>query len=149
MRDEQPTAPPRQAPAKVESSSGFIRKSGVAVAGVIVVLIGSMVVFSSWALLREALAVLMESAPAHIDVEEVRAELGELRGVIDVHDLHVWTVGTGMVSLSGHVVAKDGFADGGLLREVDDLLSRRFGIEHTTIQIESVEFAQSDTACCE
>ncbi len=112
------------------------------------VLIGFMVIYSSFALLREAVAVLMEGVPAHIDTEEVRDSIAGLRGVVGVHDLHIWTVGSGMVSLSGHVVAKDGFADGALLRAVTVHLERRFGIDHATIQIEPVDF-EEDGVCPE
>jgi len=106
------------------------------------VLIGVMVIYSSFALMREAVGVLMEGAPAHIDTEEVRRSIAEMRGVVGVHDLHIWTVGSGMVSLSGHVVAKDGYSDGALLRSVIEHLDRRFGIAHATIQIEPVDFEE-------
>jgi len=113
------------------------------------VAIGLMVIYSSGSLLREALAVLMEGAPAHIDVEEVRREMGEHHAVIGVHDLHIWTVGSGMVSLSGHVVAKRDCENGSLLRELGDLLLARFGIAHTTIQIEPENFEESGSVYCD
>jgi len=113
------------------------------------VLIGLLVIYSSWSLLRVALAVLMEGAPAHIDVEEVRRALAEHRCVLGVHDLHIWTVGSGMVSLSGHVVAEDGLENGPILREIGDLLEARFGIAHTTIQIEPENFEESGSEHCD
>jgi cobalt-zinc-cadmium efflux system protein len=113
------------------------------------VLIGLMVIYSSWSLLRDALAVLMEAAPDHIDVDEVRRSIAELRDVLDVHDLHVWIVGSGTVSLSGHVVAKNGVADGSLLRELSSLLAQRFEIEHTTIQIEPQDFEEQGAVYCD
>ncbi len=113
------------------------------------VLIALMVIYSSWSLLRESLAVLMEAAPDHIDVEEVRRSIGGMPGVLGVHDLHVWTVGSGTVSLSGHVVAEDGGADGSLLRELNRLLADRFGIEHTTIQIEPRDFEEPGAVYCD
>jgi cobalt-zinc-cadmium efflux system protein len=63
------------------------------------VLIGLLIIHSSWALVREAVAVLMEGAPAHIDVEEIQRSLTELSAVQAVHDLHVWSIASGMVSL--------------------------------------------------
>jgi cobalt-zinc-cadmium efflux system protein len=113
------------------------------------VLIGLMVIYSSWSLLREALAILMEAAPEHIDVEEVRRSIAGLRGVLDVHDLHVWTVGSGTVSLSGHVVANDEVANGLLLQELSSLLAQRYGIEHTTIQIEPPDFEEPGAVYCD
>jgi cobalt-zinc-cadmium efflux system protein len=112
------------------------------------VLIGGMVIFSAWHLLGDAVGILMEEAPAHIDVESVRKSMLELPGVIEVHDLHIWTVGSGMVSLSGHVVTKDGVSDGSLLRAASDLLTRRFQIEHATIQIEPPDFEEPDSIHC-
>lgn len=113
------------------------------------VAIGILVIYSSWSLLREALDVLMEGAPAHIDVEEVRRAIAEHRAVLGVHDLHVWTVGSGMVSLSGHVVAGEGVENGPLLQEIGDLLIERFEIAHTTIQVEPENFEEFGYAHCD
>jgi cobalt-zinc-cadmium efflux system protein len=113
------------------------------------VVIGLMVIYSSASLLREALAVLMEGAPAHIDVEEVRRALTEHRAVLGVHDLHIWTVGSGMVSLSGHIVAEQGFENGPVLKEIGELLLTRFGIAHTTIQVEPEHFEDSGDSSCD
>ena len=113
------------------------------------VVIGLIVIYSSWTLLRDALHVLMEGAPAHIDVSEVRRGLEEIPGVSDVHDLHIWTITSGMVSLSGHVVAREGIGSSKLLRDVSDLLAKRFQIEHTTIQIEPADFEESEGVCPE
>jgi cobalt-zinc-cadmium efflux system protein len=100
-------------------------------------LIGCLVVYSSWALLRETLAVLMEAAPGHIDVDQVRAELLDVREVRDVHDLHVWTITSGRESLSAHVVTADGLTPRDLLAEIRRRLHDRFGIHHVTIQVEA------------
>src|SRR4029077_9117484 len=80
-------------------------------------LIGLLVIYSSWALLKETLAVLMESAPGHIDVDEVRAALLDVGDVRAVHDLHVWTITSGRESLSVHVVTEDGRTPRDLLNE--------------------------------
>ena len=100
------------------------------------VIIAALVLYSSWQLLREALAVLLEGAPGHIDVDEVRDSLAGIHGVLAVHDLHVWTIASGMVSLSCHVVAGGEPAPPALLQSVNQLLDERFHIHHTTIQIE-------------
>ena len=110
-------------------------------------LIGLLVIYSSWSLLREAVDVLMEAAPAHIDVAKVRAAIAELPGVQAVHDLHVWTITSGMVSLSGHVVAKEGSDTGSLLQQICDRLHQRFGIDHSTIQIEPEDFQEPGEIC--
>lgn len=111
------------------------------------VLIATLVIHASWSLLREAVDVLMEAAPAHIDVDRVRASIDELGGVLAVHDLHVWTITSGMISLSGHVVAKDGSDTAQLLQQICDRLQEQFGIEHSTIQIEAADFREPGEIC--
>jgi cobalt-zinc-cadmium efflux system protein len=110
-------------------------------------LISSLVVYSAWALLREAVAVLMEWAPTHIHVSDVERAITDLPGVLTVHDLHVWTISSGRVELSGHVVAEDRRDPGKLLQEVSDLLHRRFEINHATIQIERADFDEPGGVC--
>jgi cobalt-zinc-cadmium efflux system protein len=108
------------------------------------VLIGVLVLYSAWGLLRESVAVLLEGAPGHIDVDEVREAMNSLGGVIAVHDLHVWTISSGLVSLSCHVVARDERARRPLLAELKRLLEERFHIHHSTIQIEPEDFEEAD-----
>jgi cobalt-zinc-cadmium efflux system protein len=111
------------------------------------VLISLLVVYSSWSLLREATSVLMESAPSHIDVEAVREAMIGVRGVVEVHDLHVWTITSGMESLSAHVVVKDERFDCDLLGEIRAALHERFGIGHITVQIETEAFEEHPAGC--
>lgn len=108
------------------------------------IVIGLLVVYSSWSLLREAVAVLMEGAPGHIDVDEVHAAIRSTGGVTEVHDLHVWTITSGLVSLSAHVCLGEGRPAARVLQEVQDLLQDRFGIRHATIQLEPPGFE-----CCD
>ncbi|HET6574118.1 MAG TPA: cation diffusion facilitator family transporter [Fimbriiglobus sp.] len=103
-------------------------------------LIGLLVVYSSWRLLAESVSVLMESAPRGIDVDEVRDVIRAVPGVLSVHDLHVWSITTGMPSLSAHVVAEDGQPQAALLKRLQSALHDRFGIDHVTIQIEPPGF---------
>jgi cobalt-zinc-cadmium efflux system protein len=98
------------------------------------VLIGILVIFSSWALLRESVAVLMESAPGHVDVDEVRNCLMRIPGVQEVHDLHVWTIASGLVALSAHIAAER--PSGAVMHDLQHELEERFGIRHTTIQFD-------------
>jgi cobalt-zinc-cadmium efflux system protein len=100
-----------------------------------------LIVFSSWRLLREAVGVLMESAPASIPVQDVRDCLLGVAGVRDVHCLHVWRISSGIVSLSAHVVV-DGRQMGneplGVLRQA---LQQRFDVGHITLQVEPEGFS--------
>jgi cobalt-zinc-cadmium efflux system protein len=98
------------------------------------VLIGVLVIFSSWSLMRESVAVLMESAPGHVDVDEVRNCLMRIPGVQEVHDLHVWTIASGLVALSAHIAAERPSA--AVMHDLQHELDERFGIRHTTLQFD-------------
>jgi cobalt-zinc-cadmium efflux system protein len=100
------------------------------------VLIGVLVLYSSWALLKETVAVLMEGTPGHIDVDEVRGAIGSIPGALFVHDLHVWTITSGMVALSAHVVVEENRFDQAMLKTIRELLHDRFEIDHATVQLE-------------
>ena len=104
------------------------------------VVIGVLVVFSSWGLLRESVAVLMEGAPGHIDVDAVRDAIARAPEVESVHDLHVWSITSGMVSLSAHVCVAEGTSHPGVLKDLRAMLHDRYGIDHMTIQIEPSGF---------
>jgi cobalt-zinc-cadmium efflux system protein len=111
------------------------------------VLIGLLVIYSSWDLLRESVGVLLEGTPTHIDVAQVKAAMQAVDGVLDVHDLHVWSITSGMEALSAHVVVGErderrhsGEILGDLHRELHD----RFGLDHLTIQIEPRGFREID-----
>jgi cobalt-zinc-cadmium efflux system protein len=108
------------------------------------VAIGLLVLYSSWALLRETVSVLMEGAPGDIDVDEVRNALHSVQGVSSAHDLHVWTITSGMVALSAHVIASDDDlrSAGALLDRIRRMLHDRFGIDHITVQVEPEDFGE-------
>ena len=99
------------------------------------VAIAVLILVAAWNLVREATDVLLEGAPAHIDVSEVVAELGHIEGLDEVHDVHVWTLTSGFVALSGHGVIDDPSRHSAVLEEVRRRMRDR-GIEHVTFQIE-------------
>lgn len=107
-------------------------------------LIGLLVIYSAWRLVAESVAVLMESAPRGVDVDEVHRAMASTPGVLGVHDLHVWTITSGLDSLSAHVVVEDGRRPSALLSELRSVLHDRFGIDHITIQIEPEDFGKCD-----
>jgi cobalt-zinc-cadmium efflux system protein len=94
-----------------------------------------LVVRSAWRLVREAVDVLLESAPRHISLDAVRAGLRAVAGVESVHDLHVWSVDSGLVAMSAHAVVPDLARHDGALREMDAAM-RALGIRHVTLQLE-------------
>ena len=101
------------------------------------VLIALLIVYSAWWLLKDAVAVLMESAPGHIDVDQVRDAILGVAGVGEVHDLHVWTITSGFEALSAHVVPEGEVETGTLPAAIRAELHDRFGIAHVTVQVES------------
>jgi cobalt-zinc-cadmium efflux system protein len=111
--------------------------------------ISALVLYSAWQLIREAVDILMEAAPRGVDVERIRIALGQLGGVSGVHDLHVWTVGSGQLALSCHLVVPEDGRCTPMLTEVYTLLGSRFGIDHATVQLEPVDFAaQTPLSIC-
>jgi cobalt-zinc-cadmium efflux system protein len=99
------------------------------------ILIGVLVLAGSWRLIRDPVNVLMESAPSGIDVEEVGRAMAGVRGVREVHDLHVWTVTSGFPALAAHILSDPSEDVDEVRRRVEALLAERFGIEHTTLQM--------------
>lgn len=108
--------------------------------------IGLLVLYSSWELVREAVAILMESTPRHIDVDAVRNALVAGPGVVAVHDLHVWTIAGGLESLSAHVVLERDQCPRATLAALRASVHERFDIDHVTIQIEHEDEEHCGTA---
>lgn len=109
--------------------------------------IAALVVNASWFLLKETVGVLMEAAPSGLDVDEIRSALAGANGVVGVHDLHVWTITSGLISLSCHVSKTVDVPSHDVLTALQVLLKRDFGIEHVTIQIEPEGFEDNGRVC--
>jgi cobalt-zinc-cadmium efflux system protein len=104
------------------------------------VIVGVMIVVSSWQLVWEAADILLESTPRHIAIDEVQKSLEGHPQVQQVHDLHVWTIASGIYALSVHVTIDNHINRDCLTWELEELLRHRFGLEHNTIQIEGPDF---------
>jgi cobalt-zinc-cadmium efflux system protein len=100
--------------------------------------IGALILASSWKLLRESTAILLEGAPRGLDVNEVGEKMVGVRGVQEVHDLHVWTITSGFPSLSAHVLVGQNEDCHARRRDLEKLLAHEYGIEHTTLQVDHV-----------
>ncbi|MFF7728737.1 cation diffusion facilitator family transporter [Streptomyces sp. NPDC008001] len=115
-------------------------------------LIGLMIVPRTLKLLREALDVLLEAAPKDVDMDEVRAHIMALPGVQDLHDLHVWTITSGMPVLSAHVVvdhlALDSSGHEKMLHDLQSCLGEHFDVEHCTFQLEPGGHAEHEAKLC-
>jgi len=130
-------------------SGVVIRFTGwMPVDAIVSLFIATLILVSGWRLVRETISVLLESSPRHLDTDALRRDLTEIEGVRDVHDLHVWTVTSGFVSLSAHAeVTSSDIADE-VLRNATVLLRERYGIRHVTIQPETSQIHDELEHCC-
>jgi cobalt-zinc-cadmium efflux system protein len=101
------------------------------------VLIALLIVPRTWSLLKQAVNVLLEGTPPHLELAEIEAAMCAVAGVRRVHDLHVWTLTSGREAMSAHVVVEDVRESERLLETLHALLHARFGIDHTTMQLET------------
>jgi len=102
-------------------------------------LIAGLIARSAYTIVRSSTHILLEGAPRELDIPEITGALKQLDGIVDVHDLHVWTISTGMNALSGHVVVRDQMLSQSsrILQDINGMLAERFNITHTTIQLEN------------
>lgn len=107
--------------------------------------IGLFILPRTWKLGGQAVRILMQAAPAGMDVDVVQARIAELPGVQEVHDLHVWTLTSGLDTASGHVTLDDGADYHAVLDRVATLLAEEYAIEHTTIQCEPAHHVERPT----
>ena len=98
--------------------------------------VAAVIVVGTWDLFRESLDLALDAVPRGIETGEIATELGALAGVTDLHDLHVWGTSTSEVSLTVHLVVRDGVDRDAVLAAAREMLVRRFRVSHATIQIE-------------
>jgi cobalt-zinc-cadmium efflux system protein len=112
-------------------------------------IIAALILWSSWGILVESLNVLLEASPANIDMPEVEKAITSIDGVLDVHDLHVWTVGPGVIAASCHILVNEQTISSGqqVLRAVVAELDHKFQINHTTVQVEVEGCGPNDMYC--
>ncbi|MEW6456409.1 MAG: cation diffusion facilitator family transporter [Acidobacteriota bacterium] len=102
------------------------------------ILICILILWSSWKLIKESFHVLMEGSPTYLDINKVREALTLIHGVQKVHDLHIWSITSGFVSLTAHLVVRENTDTQMVLDKSNNILSSKFGIHHSTIQVESI-----------
>jgi len=100
------------------------------------IVVALVIVVGTWSLLKESVSLSLDAVPASIDRKAIEAYLASLPGVSEVHDLHIWPMGTTEVALTVHLVRPGATLDDGLLAEACRTLASRFGIGHATLQIE-------------
>jgi len=108
------------------------------------VLIGLLILYTSWGLVKESVDILMQSVPEGIDVAEVQSAMERVSGVVKIHDLHVWSVTSGVFTLSAHAVIRPDGDPHAILDRIEEELKQRFRIEHTTIQLEFEDREQKE-----
>lgn len=103
---------------------------------IVSIIVGGLILFSAWSLVKESVDVLLESTPRHLDIPQILDNLGNMQGVVSVHDLHVWSIASGTTAMSCHIVLKSNEDATRALAESSRLMREKYGIEHATIQIE-------------
>lgn len=105
---------------------------------VLSILIGGIILWGAWKLVTQSTQILLESVPASIKLEDVRESIKKVKGVVEIHDLHVWTLSSGLYALSAHIVVQDRplSACSSVVAESEDMLAKKFAISHTTFQLE-------------
>jgi cobalt-zinc-cadmium efflux system protein len=111
--------------------TGWLQADGVAA-----LIVAALMVRSGWWLLRDASRVLLEGSPAGVRSETVGRALASAPGIVEVHDLHVWEVTSGFTALAAHVLVAPGDDCHARRRELEELVHDRFGIDHTTLQVD-------------
>ncbi len=110
-------------------------------------IIAALVLYSSWGLIRETLDVLMEGVPKGISIEDVTEALKELPGVLDAHDLHIWSLTSGRNIATAHLVIAEDADHQGIIDAANRTLADRFAIQHATMQVEHDELASQCSPC--
>lgn len=103
------------------------------------VIVAGLIIVSGWRVTKESLHILMEGAPAQIKLEDVKTSLGKIPDVKEVHDLHIWSITSGMPMLSCHLSITENGVHDQILQQAQTVLHDSFGIEHSTIQVEQSE----------
>jgi len=108
------------------------------------IVIGFLILLSSFNLVRESVDILMQATPPHLNLAEVQRTLESVTGVARVHDLHVWTLTSGLFTLTAHVVVNGAHDSHALLNALEQIIQERFNIDHTTIQLEPHDRQQGE-----
>jgi cobalt-zinc-cadmium efflux system protein len=114
------------------------------------VLIGFLILYSAWGILRETVDILLESTPRDVDMSAVVRDMMEVQGVIGIHDLHVWSITQGLRTMSAHVLTEDVSLSAGaeIQRQLSELLFQRYNVGHATLQLECVD-CEPDSLYCD
>ncbi|OUM90460.1 cation diffusion facilitator family transporter [Parageobacillus thermoglucosidasius] len=115
---------------------------------IISIVVATLILFSGWRVTKESVHILIEGTPKHIDLEEINKKLHSIPGIQSIHDLHVWTITSGMDSLSCHIVIDPGANAQEILLASRKLIHDTCGIDHITIQIETENLKEQEPHTC-
>lgn len=141
-----------------EVLSDMLTSIGVIIAGIIMLTtgwyyadplisagIGLFILPRTWSLLKDAVGVLIEGTPSDVNIATLRESLGKVEGVAGIHDLHIWSLTSGVNAMSVHAVLADGAEHDDVLARVHDFVPKNFKISHVTVQTERGDFAEHET----
>jgi len=113
------------------------------------ILIGVLIIWTAWDIIQESLNILLEGLPRGLELQSVTSAMREVKGVLDAHDLHIWSLGSHTRALSCHVLIEDLPLSSSerTLRRLNDVLAEKFHIFHTTVQFEHMSCAVSESGC--
>ena len=114
------------------------------------VLIGFLILYNAWGIVRETVEILLESTPRDLDLKTLVDDIKQLEGVLGVHDLHVWSLTQNLRTMSAHILTEDlSISAGALIQSrVNELVSNRYNIAHATLQLECVD-CEPDALFCD
>ncbi|MGE5462543.1 MAG: cation diffusion facilitator family transporter [Syntrophothermus sp.] len=113
------------------------------------VLIGILILFNAWGILRDAVDILLESTPRDVDMKKMVGEITQLEGVLGVHDLHVWSITQNLRTMSAHILTEDISVSAGteIQNRINELVQHRYNIAHATLQLECVDCDPDSLYC--
>ena len=123
--------------AAVVVGAGLVMYTGWSVIDpLLTLLVSGVIVFSTWQMFTQSLAMALQAVPAHIDILEVKEYLGSMEGVAQVHDIHIWAISTTDTAMTAHLVMPSGHPGDTFLQTTTEAVAHRYGIHHCTLQIE-------------
>ena len=113
------------------------------------VLIGFLILYNAWGILRETVGILLEASPRDVDMQAMVADIKQVKGVLGVHDLHVWSLAQNLRTMSAHILTDDlPISEGAdIQRQINELVFHRYNIAHATLQLECVDCQQVSLYC--
>lgn len=113
------------------------------------VLIGFLILYNAWGILRDAIDILLESTPRDVDIQKMVKDIAQVNGVLGVHDIHVWSLTQSLRTMSAHILTNDLHISAGteIQLEINELLQNRYNISHATLQLECVECSPDSLYC--